>query len=111
MTFNKRLKIVSLLFLLLVVVTTNVAADGHILVFHRFADSRYPATNITKKQLTNVFDYLEENDYQVVELEQMVEWVKKDQPVPDKSVALTIDDGYRSFYEQGLDIFKEYDYP
>ena len=109
-SYNK-LKIVSLVLLLLVVVTTNVAADGHILVFHRFADNRYPATNITKEQLIKVFDYLENNNYQVVKLEKMVNWVKNNQAVPDKTVALTIDDGYRSFYDHGLDIFKKYDYP
>ncbi|MBM7555866.1 polysaccharide deacetylase family protein [Halanaerobacter jeridensis] len=111
MLFNNKLKVVALLLLVLFLFSTNVAADGHILVFHRFADARYPSTNITKKQLTNVFDYLENNNYQVVKLEQMVNWVKNNQAVPDKTVALTIDDGYRSFYDHGLDIFKSYDYP
>jgi peptidoglycan/xylan/chitin deacetylase (PgdA/CDA1 family) len=92
-------------------VSIKVAATGHILVFHRVGDDRYPSTNISQDELENVFDYLEENDYQVVSLEKMVSYLENNQQVPDKTVSLTIDDGYKSFYDHGLEIFKDYNYP
>ena len=37
--------------------------------------------------------------------------IKNGEPVSDNWVVLTVDDGYKSFYEKGLPIFLEYGYP
>lgn len=96
---------------LMVLVSAMILGDGTIFVLHRFDDERYPSTNIKTEELRRYFDYLKENSYEVVPLEKMVEELKNERDIPESWVAFTIDDGYKSFYENGLEVFKEYEYP
>lgn len=100
-----------LLFLWLIVWCVHALADAHLFVYHRFGDDRHPSTNISIEKLREQFTYFKENGYQVVPLEQVVEQIKAKRPIPDTWVVLTIDDNYKSFYENGLAIFKEFNYP
>jgi len=88
-----------------------LSADGHIFVYHRFDDNRYPTTNISTKALRAEFNYLKKHNYKVVPLADFVEKIKKGEEVPDNWVAFTIDDGFRSFYKNGLPVFREYGFP
>lgn len=99
------------IFLLLVLSYFYLCAQAHIFLYHRFDDNRYPATNTSTQQLREHFEYFKNNHYKVVSIEAMIEKLEKNQEVPSHWVALTIDDAYKSFYEHGLALFKEYQYP
>lgn len=99
----------SLLLSLLVAIT--LWADAHIFVYHRFGDSRYPTTNTTIEELKKDFEYFKSNGYKVVPLELLINAVKEKKDIPANWVVLTIDDSYKSFYTNGLKVFKDYDYP
>jgi peptidoglycan/xylan/chitin deacetylase (PgdA/CDA1 family) len=86
-------------------------ADGHIFVYHRFDDFRYPTTNTSTAELRREFSYLKKHGYKVVPLIDIVNKVNAGEKVPSKWVALSVDDGFRSFYKNGLSIFKQYNYP
>ena len=86
-------------------------ADAHIFIYHRFNDHRYPTTDTTVNELRAQFDYFKANGYTVVPLETLVRTLRAKETIPDNWVVLTIDDNYKSFYEHGLAIFKEYGYP
>mgnify|MGYP001014122039 CR=1 FL=1 len=86
-------------------------ADATIFVYHRFGDDRHPSTNTSIEQLRKDFEYIKNNGYTVVPLSKVVELIQKKQEVPDKWVVITIDDNYKSFYANGLKVFKEYGYP
>ncbi|MGE4455514.1 MAG: polysaccharide deacetylase family protein [Arcobacteraceae bacterium] len=86
-------------------------ADATIFVYHRFGDDRYPSTNTSIEQLRKDFEYIKNNGYTVVPLSKVVELIQNNQEVPDKWVVITIDDNYKSFYTNGLKVFKEYGYP
>lgn len=86
-------------------------ADAHVLIYHRFGDSRYPSTNTSTEQLRAHFDFLRDNNYTVVKLDDLIYKLKNKETIPDKWVAITIDDGYKSFYTNAFKIFKEYNYP
>ena len=89
----------------------SLIADAHIFVYHRFGDDRYPSTNISIPALRAQFDFLKSNGYEVVPLSQIVDAIRLQKPISDKWVALTIDDNYKSFFENGLEVFKEYNFP
>ncbi|MDD3324061.1 MAG: polysaccharide deacetylase family protein [Sulfurospirillaceae bacterium] len=99
------------IFLLSLLTVTTIWADAHIFVYHRFGDSRHPSTNTSIEELRKEFDYFKQNGYEVVPLSKLVETIKKKESVPDNWVVLTIDDNYKSFYQNGLSVFKEYGYP
>jgi len=86
-------------------------ADAHIFVYHRFGDSEHTSTNTSITTLRSQFEYLKENGYKVVSLQTVHDAISNNKPVSDRWVALNIDDGYKSFYENGLPLFKEYGYP
>jgi len=99
-----------LLFFLLLL-PTSLLPDGHIFVYHRFDDTRYPTTNTSTKELRKEFNYFKNNGYEVVPLIDMVTKIKANEKLPDNWVSLTIDDGFKTFYTNGLSIFKEFNYP
>lgn len=97
--------------LLLCIGFVYLFADAHVLLYHRFNDTRYPSTSTTNEDLKNQFKYLKDNNYTVVKLSDIVEKLSKNETIPNKWVALAIDDSYKSFYENGYEIFKEFNYP
>jgi peptidoglycan/xylan/chitin deacetylase (PgdA/CDA1 family) len=80
--------------------------DSYIFLLHRFDDSRYQSTNISTDKLREHFKLLKDSGYKVVSLKYLLS--HKDE---DDLVAFTIDDGYKSFYENGLKLFREFNYP
>jgi len=97
--------------LFLILAPFPLLADGHIFVYHRFDDGRYPTTNISTRELRREFNYLKKNHYKVVPLIEMIKKINAHEKVPDKWVSFSIDDGFKSFYTNGLAVFKEYGYP
>ncbi|WP_345970110.1 polysaccharide deacetylase family protein [Sulfurimonas sp. HSL1-6] len=86
-------------------------ADAHIFVFHRFGDAQHAATNTSIQTLRAEFDYLKTNGYEVIPLSRLAKALKAHEPIDDKWVVLTIDDSYKSFYQNALPVFREYGYP
>ena len=99
------------IFILLIVLSLRAFGEGHILMYHRIGDDRHPSTSVSVEAFKKQLKFLEENGYEVVELSKIVEAVKNDREVEDNWVAITIDDAYRSFYENGLPILVEKGYP
>ncbi len=108
---NSFIKRVSLSFLFLLFIPVSLFCDAHIFVYHRFGDTRHPSTNTTIKELKKEFDYFRDNGYKIIKLERLVNALKNNQKIDDKWIVLTIDDNFKSFYQNGLKVFKEYGYP
>ena len=92
---------------LLLISFTYIFADAHIFVYHRFEDDRYKSADTTIKELTKQFEYFKTNNYTVVPLSKIFDKLEKKEKIPKKWIALTIDDAYKSFYDNGLEIFKK----
>jgi peptidoglycan/xylan/chitin deacetylase (PgdA/CDA1 family) len=87
-------------------------AEAHILLYHRFDDprERVKSVNIKTSELREQFSYLKKNGYKVIKLSELVEKIKNKKTIEDKTIALTIDDAYDTFYKNGLPVFKEFNY-
>lgn len=88
-----------------------VWGDAHIFVYHRFGDVKHTSTNTSIEVLRTEFEYLKQNGYQVIPLHTLNDAIKNGMPIKENWVVLTIDDSYKSFYHNGLALFKEYGYP
>lgn len=102
------------LFLLLVLCTSAraYAADTAVaLMYHRFADDRFPSTNIRREQLVAHLDYLVENGFNVVDLKQFMSAATEGTSLPDKAVLLTVDDAFLSVYEVAHPLMQQYGFP
>lgn len=96
---------------LLLLFSIYLFADAKIFVYHRFGDARHESTNTSINELRKNFEYFKNNGYKVVKLEEIFEKLKNKEEIPSNWVAFTIDDAYKSFYQNGLKVFKEYNYP
>jgi peptidoglycan/xylan/chitin deacetylase (PgdA/CDA1 family) len=92
---------------------TAVAADTGVtvLIYHRFGEEKYPTTNVAVDRFREQMTFLRENDYKVISLESLVQDLQNGRKIPEKAVVITIDDGYRSVYENAWPVLKDYNYP
>ncbi len=86
-------------------------ADGTILIYHRFGEERWPTTNVPLDRFRRQLDYLREHGYRVVPLAEIAGAVRAGRPIPDKTVAITVDDGYLSTYTVAWPLLRRYGYP
>jgi len=82
--------------------------DIPIFAYHRFGDMRYPSTNISLEVFEEQLNFLKENKYTVFTFGDAVSKWKKGESFPEKSVILTVDDGYLSFYTGAFPLLKMY---
>ena len=82
-----------------------------VFMYHRFGEDQFPSTNIRIEQFKEQLQFLRENDFTVLPLEKIVDALQTGTPLPDKSVAITIDDAYLSVYEVAYPLLQQYDYP
>ena len=98
-------------FLLLFIFSFYLQANGNIFVYHRFGDERHQSTNTTLQELEKEFEYFKSNNYKVVTVSQIAQKIRNGEDIPENWVAFSIDDAYKSFYTNALNIFKKYNYP
>tara|TARA_B100000287_G_scaffold302161_1_gene285278 strand:- start:4147 stop:5160 length:1014 start_codon:yes stop_codon:yes gene_type:complete len=106
------IKLVFLIFIILPI-SNLYSQDKSIiaLMYHRFDDNRYPSTSISKENFLNQINYLKSEQFNFLPLSDLVSFFQGDSNLPDKSIFITIDDGYKSFFENGFPILKKENIP
>jgi peptidoglycan/xylan/chitin deacetylase (PgdA/CDA1 family) len=79
-----------------------------ILTYHRFAENCSSPLCMPTKTFELQMRYLKENGYHVITAEELVAFLEYRQGLPQKSVLITMDDGYRSVYNIAYPILKKY---
>jgi peptidoglycan/xylan/chitin deacetylase (PgdA/CDA1 family) len=69
-----------------------------ILTYHRFAENCSSPLCMPKETFESQMRYLKENGYHVITAEDLAAFLEYRQGLPQKSVLVTMDDGYRSVY-------------
>ncbi len=100
-----------IIFLLLTFLFINISfaneRSGIVLMYHRFEDQRFPSTSISSKNFQDQITYLKENNFNILPISDLILFFNEDHEIPKKSVFITIDDGYKSFYEHAFPILKK----
>lgn len=76
--------------------TPEEASSAVVLMYHRFGETGIPSTNIRTEQFERHLEKLAEGGYRVAPLEEIAAAIKARQPIPPKTVAITVDDAYAS---------------
>ena len=88
------------------------SADWAVVVmYHRFGESDHSATNISLVQFEAHLSELQTGGYTVLALPEIVAAIRDGRELPDKSVAITIDDAYLSLYEEAWPRRREAGFP
>jgi peptidoglycan/xylan/chitin deacetylase (PgdA/CDA1 family) len=70
------------------------------IMYHRFGEDAHPSTNIKLEQFDAHLAELSSGKYAVLPLPEIVAALRSGTPLPDRAVAITIDDAYRSVYTE-----------
>jgi peptidoglycan/xylan/chitin deacetylase (PgdA/CDA1 family) len=93
---------------------TGVFTDGYqtvpVLCYHRFGSAADKMT-MTPANFAAQLEYLARNDYRVIRLVDLVEFMEGKRPLPKRAVVITIDDGYASAYHTAFPLLKRYGFP
>ena len=90
----------------------GLKADGFqtvpVLTYHRFAETCSSPLCIPADIFDRQMRFLKENGYHVITPDEFLAFLYYRQGLPNKSVMITIDDGYRSVYDIAYPILKKY---
>lgn len=99
--------------LLLLLVHPHALAADHcaVLQYHHISEDTPGITSVTPEQFQQHLDYLLQNDYSVMPLETVITALKTGAELPDRCVALTIDDAYISAFTEAFPRTVRYEFP
>ena len=108
MTFKLLIKKVFFIFLFFIVIKANAEESNiKVLMYHRIGDDRYPSTSISRELFEKHIEYLIEENINVLPITELSKYLKKEISFTNKTVFITIDDAYRSFFQNGFPILKK----
>ncbi len=82
-----------------------------ILQYHQISDTGPVATRESPELFARHLDFLERNHYSVAPLAELIMALRTGSTLPDKTVAITFDDGYDSIYEHALPLLAQRQWP
>jgi len=87
----------------LTIPTPAQASDSaSILMYHRFGEDSFPSTNIRLEQLEAHIAELTSGPYTVLPVPEIVSAIREGRDLPDRTIGITVDDGYLSIYTQAF---------
>lgn len=92
----------------------GISAGTHALVvlqYHHVSDKTPAATSISPKVFEEHLDYLAENKFNVISIEELPDLLESGNALPDRSVIITFDDGYESIYTTAYPLLKKRKWP
>lgn len=77
-----------------------------VIMYHRFGENKHSSTNISMDKFQAHIDELSSAKYSVLPLGKIVELLKNGNELPERTVAITIDDAYLSVYQKAWPVLK-----
>ena len=103
--------LLTLLISLTSIVTSNAETHGVVLLYHHVATDTPPSTSISPENFREHLEFLRDNNFNIISLDEMTDQLQAGEQLPDKSVAITFDDGYSSIYETAFPMLQLFGFP
>lgn len=97
--------------LLFAAIPASAANHAVVFVYHRFGNPAHPSTNIPVAAFEAQLNYLASHGFHVWSLPRLVRTMQAGKPVPAKTVALSVDDAYRTVYRNAWPLLREHHFP
>ena len=98
--------------LIIVFVTFSAPVSALVILqYHHISHDTPHSTSITPELFKQHLDYIQDNQFNVISLDDFVSALRDKKPFADKSVLITFDDGYRSIYDQAFPLLKRKGFP
>lgn len=79
-----------------------------VLMYHSIAYEQGNELRVPKEVFREQMKYLKENGYTTLTLDELYSFLVKNKPIPEKSIVITFDDGYKDNYENAYPVLKEF---
>ena len=89
----------------------SAGPNAVVIMYHRFGETRYPSTNVTLEQFEAHLGELKTGGYTVLPLPDIIKALKRGQPLPERTVGISIDDAYLSIYTEAWPRLKAAGFP
>jgi len=113
-----RKRILALSFAITVAVGTLMPAQAAepqssavVVMYHRFGESVHPSTNIRLEQFESHLAELAKPEYTVLPIPEIIARLKARQPLPGRTVGISIDDAFLSVYAEAFPRLKKAGFP
>jgi len=90
---------------------TGQNAGVIVLGYHRFESCPKDTLAIQPEVFKEQMKFLKDNGIAVISMKDFLSWRRGEKGIPQKSVLITIDDGYTSSYDVAWPILREFGYP
>lgn len=77
------------------------------LMYHRFEENKYPSTNVKMKEFNLQLEIIKQNNLEFISIDELRKILIENKNYENKKILITVDDAYRSFYENGWKVLKE----
>lgn len=85
--------------------------DATVIMYHRFGEDRYPTTSVSLDLFDAHLATIAENNWSVLRLSDIVHRLQNDEDIPDKALAISVDDAFLSVYTEAFPRLKKYGFP
>lgn len=82
-----------------------------VLSYHRISKTRTSSMELPEKKFYEQMKYLKDEGYRVITLDQLMDFVDFKGDIPDKSVVITFDDGWKSMLTRAYPILRDFGFP
>lgn len=93
------------------VMPSYASNEATIIMYHRFGESNLPSTNIQLDVFDEHLQTIDDEGWIVLPLAEIVSRLKSGEALPDKALAITVDDAFTSVYTEAFPRLKERGYP
>ncbi|WP_421132920.1 polysaccharide deacetylase family protein [Alteromonas sp. A079] len=90
--------------------SNNAAPNASILLYHHVSSETPPSTSVSPSTFLSHMEYLKDNAT-VLPLDVVINALKKNTPLPNNTVVITFDDGYRNILENAHPILTKMAFP
>ena len=89
-----------------------IAADSAVILqYHRFGEDKYPSTSVTIEQLEAHMAHLAAGGYTVLPVPDILAAIDAGEPLPERTIGITIDDATRSTFVEAWPRFEAAGFP
>ncbi|AQP99600.1 polysaccharide deacetylase [Pseudoalteromonas aliena] len=82
-----------------------------ILQYHHVSETLPAVTSVSADTFTKHLNYLKDNNFNVIPLNKLLSALQQGQTLPEKTIAITFDDGYNNNYDEAAPILEQFGYP
>ena len=82
-----------------------------ILQYHHVSDSTPASTSLKVAEFAGHMAYLDSAGFKVLPLSEVLDALRRQQPLPAKTAVITFDDGYRNVLTNAVPILRRYNFP